>query len=129
MQTETQILSAVLEYIYEKCRPFSRITTGGLSQNGGINAEIAPGFSKSDYLGGGALLRLPLLITIRHKSHKTAMETAFSLAEIVRKTTRCANEIHEAVANVNVGTAPEFVQRAGADYIYSLIINIDYLQK
>jgi len=127
MILETRILTAVINYLDEKCTPFSKITTGGLflngSGNGGINAEIAPGYARSNYLDGGVFQRMPVLFLIRHSKHQTAMETAFELAKAARE----SDEVHPSVVGINVGTAPEFVQRSGADYIYSLIINIDYL--
>jgi hypothetical protein len=100
-----------------------------MNPNGLITAELAPGYARSVYLAGGVFQRMPVLFIIRNKKHQTAMETAFALA----KTTRDARKdygtgfIHDSIAGISVGTAPEFVQRSGADYIYSLIINIDYL--
>jgi aconitase A len=123
MILETQILTAVINYLSEKCAPFAKITTGGISPSGGISAEIAPGYARSTYLDGGVFQRLPILLVIRHGKHQTAMETAFAFAKAARE----AHEIHTNVAGINVGTAPEFVQRSGADYIYSLIINVDYM--
>jgi hypothetical protein len=122
MVLETQILTAVIDYLNDTCAPFSKIIMGGLSQNGGISAEIAPGYARSNYLGGGVFRRMPMLLIIRHGRHRTALETAFTLAKAARE----AGKIHEAVAGVSMGSGPEFVQRSGADYIYSLIINIDY---
>ena len=124
MILETEILTAVTNYFNEKCALFSPITTSGiLPNNSGISAEIAPGHARSVYLDKGTFQRMPVLLLVRHQKHQTAMETAFTLA----KSTREAERIHEKIAGLSVGTAPEFVQRSGADYIYSLIINIDYL--
>jgi len=128
MVTETQILTNIIEYLNEKCEPFSAITIGGLSpNNNGISAEIAPGYSKSTYLDGGAYQCMPVLILIRHSSHKTAMETAFTLAKAVREITINDEKIHEKTGGISIASAPEFVQRNGADYIYSLMISADYL--
>ncbi|MDR2532953.1 MAG: hypothetical protein LBC82_08960 [Oscillospiraceae bacterium] len=124
MILETQILTAVIDYLNETCRPFCSVTTGGISpDNNGISAEIAPGHAKSAYLDGGVFQRLPILLLIKHQRHQTAMETAFTLAKAARN----KQNIHSKVAGLSVGSAPEFVQRSGADYIYSLIINIDYM--
>jgi hypothetical protein len=128
MVTETIILTNLIEYLNDKCKPFSPVVIGGLSPNSsGISAELAPGYSRSEYLDGGAFLRMPVLFLIRHDKHQTAMETAFTLAKAVREITIKEDVIHEEIAGTSIGSAPEFVQRSGADYIYSLIINIDYL--
>jgi hypothetical protein len=123
MQLETQILTAVINYLNKTCKPFAEITTGSMPMNDSISAEIAPGHARSKYLGGGVLQRMPVLLLIRHGKHQTAMDTAFALAKTIRETVK----VHENVAGINVGTAPEFVQRSGADFIYSLIFNIDYM--
>ncbi|MDR2558762.1 MAG: hypothetical protein LBC86_04355 [Oscillospiraceae bacterium] len=128
MIAETQILTKTIEYLNEKCSPFSPVSIGGLSpNNSGISAEITPGYSKSVYLDGGVFQRLPVLILIRHGKHQTAMETAFKIAKTVCGITINGIKIDEKIAGINMGSAPEFMQRSGADYIYSLIINIDYL--
>jgi hypothetical protein len=128
MITETQILTKTIEYFNENSSPFSPIAVGGLSpNNNGISAELAPGYSKSAYLDGGAFQRMPLLILIRHERHQTAMETAFSIAKTAREITIIGAEIDSRIAGISIGSAPEFVQRSGADYIYSLIINVDYM--
>jgi hypothetical protein len=128
MMSETKILTDVINYFNENCSPFSPISLGGLSpNNSGISAEIAPGYAKSSYLDGGALQRLPVLFLIRNGKHKTAMETAFSLAAAAREITINGEKIHEKIAGISIGSAPEFVQRNGADFIYSLIINVDYI--
>ena len=124
MILETEILTAVINYFNETCGLFSPVSTGGISlNNSGISAEIAPGHARSVYLDKGTFQRMPVLFLVRHQRHQTAMETAFTLA----KATREAERFHQSVAGISVGTAPEFVQRSGADFIYSLIINIDYL--
>jgi hypothetical protein len=128
MVTETQILTGIIEYLNEKCKPFSMITIGGLSPNdNSISAEIAPGYSKSEYLDGDVFQCMPVLILIRHGKHQTAMETAFTLAKIIREVTIYGDVIHGKIAGVSIGSAPEFVQRNGADYIYSLMINVNYM--
>ena len=128
MISETQILTAVIGYLNEKSKPFSKITAGGNSDEG-ITAEIAPGYARSVYLDCGVFQRLPILLLVRHKKHQTAMETAFTLAETVRKISKKSKNIHGSVAGISMGNGPEFVQRSGADFIYSLIFNIDYLTK
>ncbi|MCL2698542.1 MAG: hypothetical protein FWE74_10750 [Oscillospiraceae bacterium] len=128
MVEETKMLTDFINYFNENCSLFSPILLGGLSpNNSGISAEIAPGFTKSAYLDGGAFQRLPVLFLIRHGRHQTAMETAFSLASKAREITINGEKIHEKIAGISIGSAPEFVQRSGADFIYSLIINVDYM--
>lgn len=128
MIIETQILSAVIEYLNEQCDLFTPVLTGGLSVRTGINAEIVPGYAKSDYLNGNVFQRLPILVLIKHEKHRTAMETAFTLSDTVRNITRGKVKIHKSVSGISMGSAPEFVQKNGTDYIYSFIFNIDYLQ-
>jgi len=125
MILETQILTNVIEYLNGRCDLFSPITAGGLPNGEGISAEIAPGFAKSVYLDGGVFQRMPVLILIRNQKHQTAMETAFELAAAARSAGGIC--VHEKIAGLSVGSSPEYVQRSGADYIYSLIINIDYM--
>ncbi|MCL2107768.1 MAG: hypothetical protein FWH20_00285 [Oscillospiraceae bacterium] len=127
MTLEIQILTAVIECLNEGSRPFADITIGSISEEG-ISAEIAPGYAKSVYLDGSVFQRMAVLLVVKNKTHKTAMETAFSLADTVRKNAK-NREIHTAVSGISMGTGPEFVQRKGADYFYSLIFNIDYLSK
>jgi len=124
MVLETQILTAVIDYFNDNCGLFSPVSVGGTSpNNSGISAEIAPGHARSVYLDKGSLQRMPVLLLVRHQKHQTTMETAVTLA----KATREADRVHEKIAGLSIGTAPEFVQRSGADFIYSLIVNIDYL--
>ncbi|MCL2698330.1 MAG: hypothetical protein FWE74_09675 [Oscillospiraceae bacterium] len=128
MITETQILAKVIEYLNSKCSLSSPVSIGGLSPNSsGISAEIAPGYSKSEYLDGGVFQCMPVLILVRHGRHQTAMESAFTLAKAVRETVINGEKICAKVAGISIASAPEFVQRSGADYIYSLIININYM--
>jgi hypothetical protein len=128
MVTETQILTGVIEFLNRKYNPFSPITFSGLSpNNSGISAEIAPGYSKSQYLGGDVFQCMPVLLLIRHGKHQTAMETAFALAKAVREITINGEKINDRIAGISIGSAPEFVQRSGADFIYSLMINVDFM--
>ena len=128
MILEMQILTAVSEYLNQRCKPFSSITTGGISSEG-ISAEIAPGYAKSVYLDGGVFQRMPVLLLVRNKNHRITMETAFTLSNAVRKAAKTSKNIHESIAGISMGTGPEFVQKNGADFIYSLIFNIDYMAK
>ena len=57
------------------------------------------------------------------------METAFILAQAVRNYKKNRVDFPAQIAGLNMGTGPEFVQRSGAEFIYSLIFNIDYLAK
>ncbi|MCL2077391.1 MAG: hypothetical protein FWH08_03180 [Oscillospiraceae bacterium] len=132
MVLETQIIAAVIEYLngrVESLSGFSPIVMGGMvAGQSGISAEIAPGYAKSAYLAGGVFQRMPILLIIREQRRQNALETAFNIAEAVRRSGDCKTEkIHQSVAGISMGTGPEFVQRSGADYIYSLIFNIDYM--
>ena len=108
---ETEILRLTAERLNGSGELFAPVTFGRLAAEG-ITVQLVGGEDGTRYLDGGRLRALPLLFLAKSKEQKKAIDTLYSLLDILER------QPPEGVLSVQVTSLPQLVDRGEDSVIY-----------
>lgn len=119
---ENKVLD-LINWLNDEISLFSPIVPDGLSEKNGISAIPAPGGYCEKYLNSDAYCGVAVMIIIRHRQNRTAMDTAYIIQETVEK----KKNLKDGFVNCKVLSPVQLVDRDGGGYVYALTVLGEYL--
>lgn len=122
MAPQTKLMELLRKEIMEQCGV--SLSLDGLPADGGVSAELAPGYIDSLYYDKAAIRTIPVLLLSKGKDQKAVLDRLCEICNYIQRLKTYPQAAGFAWLDAETATEPNLVGRQeDGQYIYSAIIN------
>lgn len=130
MAAQIEIMDSIKSTIATLLPELPSVSNGRLPEAGGISAQIAPGYTEAVYMNMDARQIMPVLFLAKSADQKEAAAWLFDICNALQFQTSQASGDSWEILRTETATTPQYIGKDDADdWLYSAIVNIDYIIK